>query len=112
MDQATNRWDTLFTNALVFDGTGDIPLRFRQRLPAVHHSGARALAELLHQLRARRHRQPSTSAAATSDGSASTSDASSASSLVRVPRPSLIASARRPVVSRTARIASSLPGTG
>ena len=81
---------------------------------AVHHAGARALAELHHRLGVGRHQDTSASAAAPAiSPSAPVSVPSvSASSLASVPRPSRIASATREVISRTARIASSLPGIG
>ena len=52
------------------------------------------------------------SASVTTGMSGEAGISSSASSLARLPLPSMIASAMREVIRRTARIASSLPGTG
>src|SRR5207253_9053064 len=93
------------------DGSLQILLARLERFLAVHHAGASPIAELFHQLRARSHAQASASAISAPSAAAS-GTAASPSSLPSVPRPSLTASAMREVIRRTARIASSLPGTG
>src|SRR5581483_1627056 len=86
----------------------EVAVRRLQGGLAVHDAGPRLLAQV--------HDRPrvghqDTSASALSMSSASSPSATgSLSSLPSAPRPSLIASAMREVMSRTARMASSLPG--
>src|SRR3989441_12530819 len=104
-------YTTLFRSLLseVFGGLVEVAVRGVERGLAVHHAGARALAELHDRLGVGGHQETSASAAAISLSSPS-SVPPAPSSLPRVPRPSLTASAMREVMSRTARMASSLPG--
>ena len=92
------------------DGRVQVPVAGLQRRLAVHHAGAGALAQLHDGLGVGRHQDASASAAAISPSVSASSP--SLSSLASVPRPSRMASATREVIRRTARIASSLPGTG
>src|SRR6267143_2321172 len=97
--------------AQILGGLVEVAVRGVEGHLAVHHAGARALAQLHHGLGVGGHQDTSASALAISLSSSPSSVPSPApSSLPSVPRPSLTASAMREVMSRTARMASSLPG--
>src|SRR5262245_16884813 len=109
----------------VLDRGLELPLAGIERCLAVHHPRSGQLPELLHQFRGRGHGrrissgyEPAStdsciSASVTTGRSGdAASSAASASSFAKLPAPSRIASAMRAVMRRTARMASSLPGTG
>src|SRR5262249_6087545 len=110
--------------AQMLDGPLEVPRGSLQGRLAVHHARSRTVAELLHHFRGRRHPDwppyapvstgACISASLTSGrrGAPSVSSAASASSFAKLPAPSRTASATRAVMRRTARMASSLPGTG
>src|SRR5438445_8382479 len=94
----------------ILGGGVEVAVAGGERGLAVHHAGARALAQLHHGLGVGGHQETSASAAAISLSSSPSPVSAALSSLPSVPRPSLTASAIRDVMRRTARMASSLPG--
>src|SRR6267143_1907728 len=94
----------------ILGGVVVVAVRGGERRLAVHHAGARPLAQLHHGLGVGGHQETSASAAAISLSSSPSPVSAALSSFPSVPRPSLTASAIREVMRRTARMASSLPG--
>src|SRR5438270_6178963 len=94
----------------ILGGGIEVAVRGGERGLAVHHAGARPLAQLHHGLGVGGHQETSASAAAISLSSSPSPVSAALSSLPSVPRPSFTASAIREVMRRTARMASSFPG--
>src|SRR5215472_6463168 len=92
-----------------FHGGLEVAAGGLQRSLAIHDPRSRAVAELLHH-GGFRHAHASAWATAISGSAPISAAVPSASSLLRAPRPSRMASATREVMRRTARMASSLPG--